>query len=97
MSGKPKTIPSLSHQKKSMSDPGQMPYDQNRAHRSTQSHETHMTAGGASEKKVGDAPTDENLVNDDVIEQNSHVIPPLKKHGDPILDTASEEDTTKKE
>jgi hypothetical protein len=28
-----------------------------------------------------DSPMDENFVNDDIIEENSHVIPPTKKSG----------------
>jgi hypothetical protein len=63
MSGKPKTIPSPSRERSTVSDSREIPvpYDQ-------------MNVSSGSE-----SPTDENFVNDDIIEENSHVIPPVKK------------------
>jgi hypothetical protein len=78
MSGKPKNIPSASHERKSINDTGQMPapYDQNRALKCVQSNEACATTSNSS---MGDTPSDENFVNDDIIEENSHVIPPTRK------------------
>ncbi|HSI62897.1 MAG TPA: hypothetical protein VLE43_07250 [Candidatus Saccharimonadia bacterium] len=78
MRGKPKTIPSVSHGRKSISDTGQIPapYDQNRALKCVQSNEACSTTNSTSESNT---PTDENFVNDDIIEENSHVIPPTRK------------------
>jgi hypothetical protein len=76
MSGKPKTIPSASRDHSKVSDSRQIPvpYDQNRASTSaSRTNEAGMRSSGS------DAPTDENFVNDDIIEENSHVIPPTRQ------------------
>lgn len=76
MSGKPKTIPSPARDRSKVSESQEIPvpYDQNLASKSmAQTDESRMNSSG------GDAPTDENFVNDDIIEENSHVIPPVKK------------------
>jgi hypothetical protein len=75
MRGKPKTIPSPARDRSKGSDSRQIPvpYDQNRANKGvSQMNEVRMSSGS-------DAPTDENFVNDDIIEENSHVIPPTRK------------------
>jgi hypothetical protein len=72
MSGKPKTIPSPSRERTTVSDSREIPvpYDQNRANK---------LAGQMNVSSGSESPTDENFVNDDIIEENSHVIPPVKK------------------
>jgi len=67
MNAKPKTIPSPSRDRSNANDSRQIPTPH------TQNHGTSMSSSGS------DAPMDENFVNDDIIEENSHVIPPTKK------------------
>ena len=76
MNAKPKAIPSVFHDWTSISDTEQMPmpYDQNRAQKRLQSKEAISPTESES-----NSPMDENFVNDDIIEENSHVIPPARK------------------
>lgn len=39
----------------------------------------HLPPTGQRAGTTSDAPTDENFVDDDIIEENSHVIPPVRK------------------
>jgi hypothetical protein len=87
MSGKPKTIPSASRNRQSSRESQQAlpPSDQNRAQKCVESGKAGIsapvTAKSTFASSNSDSPTDENFVNDDIIEENSHVIPPVRKSG----------------
>lgn len=84
MSGKPKTIPSAPRNRQDTGDSRQRPSpcDQNRAQKCVESGKAGIGAPvTANSSCSSDSPTDENFVNDDIIEENSHVIPPVKKSG----------------
>lgn len=84
MSGKPKTIPSASRNRQSTGELQQVPPspDENRAQKYAKSGKAGLGApvtANSAPASSSDSPTDENFVNDDIIEENSHVIPPTKK------------------
>jgi hypothetical protein len=86
MSGKPKTIPSASRNRQNSRESQQTPppRDHNRAQKCVEPGKASIGAlvtAGSTFASSSDSPTDENFVNDDIIEENSHVIPPTKKSG----------------
>ncbi|QIF02380.1 hypothetical protein [Roseimicrobium sp. ORNL1] len=86
MSGKPRTIPSASRNRHSTDESQQMPPagDQSQAQKRVESGKAGLSTpvtASSTFASSSDSPTDENFVNDDIIEENSHVIPPTKKSG----------------